>query len=55
MDLFSFIECAKQSQSLKGLFDLLVTSASEQGFSQVAYGALSLQSHFLCQSIYRPR
>ncbi|MET4262427.1 hypothetical protein ABIC09_007405 [Bradyrhizobium sp. S3.12.5] len=41
MDLFSFIECAKKTRSLKALFDLLVSCSSEQGFSQVAYGALT--------------
>ncbi|MGM4954166.1 helix-turn-helix transcriptional regulator [Bradyrhizobium barranii] len=41
MDLFCFIECAKQSRSIAALFDLLVSCSSEQGFSQVAYGALT--------------
>ncbi|EHR00857.1 helix-turn-helix transcriptional regulator [Bradyrhizobium sp. WSM471] len=41
MDLFSFVECAKQTRSLKALFDLLVSCSSEQGFSQVAYGSLT--------------
>lgn len=41
MDLFSFIECAKRTQSLQALFDLLVNCASELGFSEVAYGALT--------------
>ncbi|MCK1641281.1 LuxR family transcriptional regulator [Bradyrhizobium sp. 157] len=41
MDLFSFIECAKRTQSIKALFDLLVSCASEEGFSEVAYGALT--------------
>ncbi|WP_247444399.1 LuxR family transcriptional regulator [Bradyrhizobium sp. 197] len=41
MDLFCFIECAKQSRSPEVLFDLLVSCSSEQGFSQVAYGALT--------------
>ncbi|QHO79401.1 transcriptional regulator [Bradyrhizobium sp. CCBAU 051011] len=41
MDLFSFIECAKQTRSIKALFDLLVSCASEEGFSEVAYGALT--------------
>lgn len=40
MDLFCFIECAKQSRSPEVLFDLLVSCSSEQGFSQVAYGAV---------------
>lgn len=34
MDLFCFIECAKQSRSPEVLFDLLVSCSSEQGFSQ---------------------
>lgn len=41
MDLFSFTECAKRTQSLQALFDLLVNCASELGFSAVAYGALN--------------
>ncbi|WP_445219810.1 autoinducer binding domain-containing protein [Bradyrhizobium sp. Pa8] len=41
MNLFSFIECANQTQSLKALFDLLVTCASEEGFTEVTYGALT--------------
>ncbi|KRQ89860.1 autoinducer binding domain-containing protein [Bradyrhizobium valentinum] len=41
MDLFSFIECAKRTRSTKALFDLLVSCASEEGFSEVAYGALT--------------
>ncbi|MGY2933300.1 hypothetical protein ACVWZ6_002902 [Bradyrhizobium sp. GM6.1] len=41
MDLFCFIECAKQSRSPEVLFDVLVSCSSEQGFSQVAYGALT--------------
>ncbi|MCK1296414.1 LuxR family transcriptional regulator [Bradyrhizobium sp. 30] len=41
MDLFCFIECAKQNRSPEVLFDLLVSCSSEQGFSQVAYGALT--------------
>ncbi|WP_456651338.1 autoinducer binding domain-containing protein [Bradyrhizobium sp. LM2.3] len=41
MDLFCLIECAKQSRSPELLFDLLVSCSSEQGFSQVAYGALT--------------
>ncbi|WP_084801136.1 autoinducer binding domain-containing protein [Bradyrhizobium sp. Tv2a-2] len=40
-DLFSFIECAKRTHSTKALFDLLVSCASEEGFSEVAYGALT--------------
>jgi DNA-binding CsgD family transcriptional regulator len=41
MDLFSFIECANRTQSLTALFGLLVSCASDEGFSQVAYGALN--------------
>ncbi|MCA6107970.1 autoinducer binding domain-containing protein [Bradyrhizobium cenepequi] len=41
MDLFSFIECAKRTNSIKALFDLLVSCASEEGFGEVAYGALT--------------
>ncbi|WFU39894.1 LuxR family transcriptional regulator [Bradyrhizobium sp. CB82] len=41
MNLFSFVECANQTQSLKALFDLLVSCASEEGFTEVAYGALT--------------
>ncbi|XIA67552.1 autoinducer binding domain-containing protein [Bradyrhizobium sp. TZ2] len=41
MDLFSFIECAKSTCSTEPLFDLLVSCASEEGFSEVAYGALT--------------
>ncbi len=41
MDLFSFVECASRTQSIKALFDLLVSCASEEGFSEVAYGALT--------------
>lgn len=41
MDLFNFIECAKATHSIKVLFDLLVSCASEKGFSEVAYGALT--------------
>ena len=32
MDLFSFIECANQTKSLKALFDLLVSCASQERF-----------------------
>lgn len=43
MDLFSFIDCANRTQSLSDLFDLLVGSATEEGFSEVAYGALNYE------------
>jgi DNA-binding CsgD family transcriptional regulator len=41
MDLFSFIECSNQTRSLAALFELLVSCATEEGFSEVAYGALT--------------
>ncbi|GLR91405.1 helix-turn-helix transcriptional regulator [Bradyrhizobium iriomotense] len=41
MNLFSFVECANRTQSLKALFDLLVSCASEEGFTEIAYGALT--------------
>lgn len=41
MDLFSFVECSNQSRSLSALFELLVCCASEEGFSEVAYGAIT--------------
>ncbi|MGY4327329.1 hypothetical protein ACVWWG_001746 [Bradyrhizobium sp. LB7.2] len=41
MDLFSFTECATQTQSLRSLFELLVSCASDEGFSEVYYGALN--------------
>jgi LuxR family quorum-sensing system transcriptional regulator CciR len=41
MDVFSFIECANQTRSLSALFELLVNCATEEGFSEVAYGALT--------------
>ena len=41
MNLFSFIECSNQTRSLPALFELLVRCAAEEGFSQVAYGALT--------------
>jgi DNA-binding CsgD family transcriptional regulator len=41
MDLFSFIDCSNRTQSLSALFELLVHCASEEGFSEVAYGALT--------------
>ncbi|BBC02347.1 DNA-binding CsgD family transcriptional regulator [Bradyrhizobium japonicum] len=41
MDRFSFTECAKQTHSLRALFELLVNCATEEGFGEVAYGALN--------------
>jgi DNA-binding CsgD family transcriptional regulator len=41
MDLFSFIECSNQSRSLTALFELLVNCATQEGFSEIAYGALT--------------
>ncbi|KYH01531.1 LuxR family transcriptional regulator [Bradyrhizobium sp. DOA1] len=41
MNLFSFVECAERTQSLKALFDLLVSCTSEEGFTEVAYGAIT--------------
>jgi LuxR family quorum-sensing system transcriptional regulator CciR len=41
MDLFSFTECANRARSLASLFALLVICAAEEGFSEVAYGALT--------------
>ncbi|WP_439373266.1 autoinducer binding domain-containing protein [Bradyrhizobium sp. DASA03120] len=41
MNLFSFVECANQTQSLKALFDLLVSCASVEAFTEVTYGALT--------------
>jgi Autoinducer binding domain len=41
MDLVSFVECSNQKRSLSALFQLLVDCATEQGFSEVAYGALT--------------
>lgn len=41
MDLFSFTECATRTQSLRSLFELLVSCASDEGFSEVSYGALN--------------
>ncbi|WP_245508882.1 autoinducer binding domain-containing protein [Bradyrhizobium nanningense] len=38
--LFSFTECANQTHSLRALFELLVSCATKEGFSEVAYGAL---------------
>jgi DNA-binding CsgD family transcriptional regulator len=41
MDLFSFIDCSNRTQSLSTLFDLLVDCAANEGFSEIAYGALT--------------
>jgi len=41
MDLFSFIDCANRTQSLSALFELLVNCAADEGFGEVAYGALT--------------
>ncbi len=41
MDIFSFIECSNQTRSLSALFELLVNCATEEGFNEVAYGALN--------------
>jgi DNA-binding CsgD family transcriptional regulator len=41
MDIFSFIDCSNRSQSLPELFELLVDCSCQEGFSQVAYGALN--------------
>jgi DNA-binding CsgD family transcriptional regulator len=41
MDLFSFMDCANRTQSLSALFELLVNCAADEGFSEVAYGALT--------------
>lgn len=41
MDLFSFVECSNRTQSLTALFELLVKCASQEGFSEIAYGALT--------------
>lgn len=41
MDIFSFIDCSNSSQSLPALFELLVNCAAQEGFSQIAYGALN--------------
>ncbi|UWU75669.1 LuxR family transcriptional regulator [Bradyrhizobium huanghuaihaiense] len=40
-DLFSFTECANQTHSLRALFQLLVSCATDEGFSEVAFGALN--------------
>jgi DNA-binding CsgD family transcriptional regulator len=41
MDLFSFIECANRTRSLDALFELLVSYASQEGFTDIAYGAVT--------------
>lgn len=41
MDIFSFIESANRTRSLTTLFDLLVSCASQEGFTEIAYGALT--------------
>jgi LuxR family quorum-sensing system transcriptional regulator CciR len=41
MDLFSFVECSNRTRSLTTLFELLVNCAIDEGFSEVAYGALT--------------
>ncbi|HTO60060.1 MAG TPA: autoinducer binding domain-containing protein [Bradyrhizobium sp.] len=41
MDFFSFVECSNRTGSLSSLFQLLVNCASDEGFSEVAYGALT--------------
>ncbi len=41
MDLFSFTECATRTKSLRALFELLVSCAGEEGFTEVAYAALN--------------
>jgi DNA-binding CsgD family transcriptional regulator len=41
MDFFSFVECANRTRSLSTLFELLVNCAADEGFSEVAYGALT--------------
>jgi DNA-binding CsgD family transcriptional regulator len=41
MDLFCFIECSNRTRSLSALFELLVSCSTEEGFSEVAYGALT--------------
>jgi DNA-binding CsgD family transcriptional regulator len=41
MNLFSFIECSNQTRSLSALFELLVSCATDEGFNEVAYGALT--------------
>jgi DNA-binding CsgD family transcriptional regulator len=41
MDLFSFVDCSNRTGSLSTLFELLVNCATDEGFSEVAYGALT--------------
>ncbi|MGY3695690.1 DNA-binding CsgD family transcriptional regulator [Bradyrhizobium sp. USDA 3240] len=41
LDLFSFTECANRTHSLRALFDLLVSCASQEGFTEVSYGSLN--------------
>ena len=41
MDVFSFIDCSNRSHSLPALFELLVNCSNEEGFGQVACGALN--------------
>ena len=41
MDLFSFIDCSNRTQSLSTLFELLVDCAANEGFGEIAYGALT--------------
>jgi hypothetical protein len=55
MDLVSFVECSNQKRSLSALFQLLVDCATEQGFSEVADGALTTTSRFICRSIGLPQ
>jgi DNA-binding CsgD family transcriptional regulator len=43
MNIFDFIECSNRTQSLPALFDLLVESARDEGFGEVAFGALTYQ------------
>jgi len=41
MDHFSFVDCVNRQQSLSALFELLVNCAADEGFSEVAYGAVT--------------
>jgi DNA-binding CsgD family transcriptional regulator len=41
MELFEFVECSNRTRSLPDLFALLVAAADNEGFDQVAYGALN--------------
>src|SRR5262245_60639349 len=43
MDIFEFVECSNRTKSLPKLFNLLVTAAANEGFDQVAYGALTYE------------